>query len=95
MDTSLELRPYPRGKNDTGGGTQRSEPQPTSVIPLARAPWNDPAIIMNGAGAYGVVCPMINARAQSKAFVRACKHPPKSSTTGSTRESTAPARPAR
>jgi 4-hydroxy-2-oxoheptanedioate aldolase len=51
----------------------------TSVIPLARVPWNDPAIIMKSldAGAYGIVCPMINNRAQAEALVRACKYPPR------------------
>ena len=31
----------------------------TPVIPLARVPWNDPAILMKSldAGVYGVICP--------------------------------------
>ena len=31
-------------------------------MPLARVPWNDPARLMKilDAGAYGVICPMIN-----------------------------------
>jgi len=34
----------------------------TGVIPFARVPWNDPARLMKilDAGAYGVICPMIN-----------------------------------
>ena len=50
----------------------------TSVIPLARVPWNDPAWLMKilDAGAYGVVCPMISTRTQAKALVAACKYPP-------------------
>jgi 4-hydroxy-2-oxoheptanedioate aldolase len=50
----------------------------TPVIPLARVPWNDPAHIMKtlDAGAYGVICPMVNDRAQAEALVRACKYPP-------------------
>src|SRR5262245_65042442 len=43
----------------------------TSAIPLARVPWNDPAIIMKtlDAGAYGIICPMINTRAQAEQLV--------------------------
>lgn len=50
----------------------------TSVIPLIRVPWNDPALLMKAldAGAYGVICPMINTRAQAEALVSACKYPP-------------------
>ena len=29
------------------------------------------------AGAYGVICPMINTRAEAEALVRACKYPPR------------------
>src|SRR5258708_17081943 len=51
----------------------------TPVIPLARVPWNDPARIMKilDAGAYGVICPMINTRAQAEALVAACKYAPR------------------
>jgi 4-hydroxy-2-oxoheptanedioate aldolase len=51
----------------------------TSVVPLARVPWNDPALVMKilDAGVYGVICPMINTRAQAEALVRACKYPPR------------------
>ena len=50
----------------------------TPVIPLARVPWNDPAHLMkiHDAGAYGVICPMVNDRAQAEALVQACKYPP-------------------
>ena len=50
----------------------------TPVIPLARVPWNDPAIIMKclDAGAYGVVCPMINSGADALRFAGACRYPP-------------------
>ena len=50
----------------------------TGVMPLARVPWNDPARLMKilDAGAYGVICPMINTRAQAEALVAACKYPP-------------------
>jgi 4-hydroxy-2-oxoheptanedioate aldolase len=51
----------------------------TDVIPLARVPWNDPAWIMKilDAGAYGIICPMINTRADAEALVGACKYAPR------------------
>jgi 4-hydroxy-2-oxoheptanedioate aldolase len=51
----------------------------TSVTPMVRVPWNDPAIIMKclDAGAYGVICPMINSRAEAERLVGACRFPPK------------------
>src|SRR5207302_8316199 len=51
----------------------------TPVIPLARVPWNDPARLMKilDAGVYGVICPMINTRAQAEALVAACKYAPR------------------
>src|SRR5262245_6698631 len=51
----------------------------TGVMPLARVPWNDPAILMKtlDAGAYGIICPMISTRAQAEALVQACKYPPR------------------
>ena len=51
----------------------------TRVIPLARVPWNDPARLMKilDAGVYGVICPMVNTRAQAEALVQACKYPPR------------------
>src|SRR5437667_9616056 len=38
----------------------------TDATPMARAPWNMPDIIMKllDAGAYGIVCPMINPPAE-------------------------------
>jgi 4-hydroxy-2-oxoheptanedioate aldolase len=50
----------------------------TAVTPLARVPWNDPGIIMKllDAGAAGIICPMINSRAEAEAFVGACRYPP-------------------
>ena len=50
----------------------------TGVVPLARVPWNEPGIIMKmlDAGCYGVICPMINTRAECEAFVGACRYPP-------------------
>ena len=50
----------------------------TSTVPLVRVPWNDPATIMKvlDLGAYGVICPMIEGRADAEAFVRSCRYPP-------------------
>lgn len=51
----------------------------TDAVPLVRLPWNDPAAIMRAldAGAYGVICPMINTRAEAEAFVGTCRYPPR------------------
>lgn len=50
----------------------------TQVVPLARVPWNEPGIIMKmlDAGCYGIICPMINTRAEAEAFAGACRYPP-------------------
>lgn len=48
------------------------------VTPLARIPWYDPGIIgkVLDAGAYGVICPMVNNKQDAQALVAACKYPP-------------------
>ncbi len=48
------------------------------VTPLARVPWLDPAAIMRvlDAGVLGVICPMINNRAEAEEFVSYCRYPP-------------------
>src|SRR6201984_1385598 len=50
----------------------------TPTVPLVRVPWLDPAIIMKvlDAGAYGVICPMINSAPEAAGFVAACRYPP-------------------
>ena len=50
----------------------------TQSVPLVRVPWNEPGIIMKSldAGAYGIICPMINSRAEAEAFVSAVRYPP-------------------
>ena len=50
----------------------------TDAVPMVRVPWNEPGIIMRvlDAGAYGVICPMINTVAEAKALVAACRYPP-------------------
>ena len=48
------------------------------VLPMVRVPWNEPGIIgkVLDAGAYGVICPMINTKAEAEAFVSYCRYPP-------------------
>ncbi|MCB0214450.1 MAG: 2,4-dihydroxyhept-2-ene-1,7-dioic acid aldolase [Anaerolineae bacterium] len=50
----------------------------TDAVPLVRVPWNEPGIIMKmlDAGAYGIICPMINNHAEAEAFVGACRYAP-------------------
>jgi 4-hydroxy-2-oxoheptanedioate aldolase len=50
----------------------------TDAVPMVRTPWNEPGVIMRllDAGAYGVICPMVNNRADAEAFVAACRYPP-------------------
>ena len=49
------------------------------VTPMVRIPWNEPGIIgkVLDAGAYGVICPMINTAEEAKNLVAACKYPPR------------------
>jgi 4-hydroxy-2-oxoheptanedioate aldolase len=51
----------------------------TPVVPLVRVSWNDPADIMKAldAGAYGIICPMVNSRADCERFVGACRYAPR------------------
>ena len=48
------------------------------TMPLARVPWNDPVHIKRvlDSGAYGVVVPWVNSRAEAEAAVAACRYPP-------------------
>jgi 4-hydroxy-2-oxoheptanedioate aldolase len=48
------------------------------ATPLVRVPWNDPAYIMRAldAGAYGIICPMINTKAEAEALVRWARYAP-------------------
>ncbi|HEY0791156.1 MAG TPA: aldolase/citrate lyase family protein [Chthoniobacterales bacterium] len=50
----------------------------TATVPLVRVPWLEPGIIMKvlDAGAYGVICPMINSAEEAFRFVAACRYPP-------------------
>lgn len=50
----------------------------TATVPLVRVPWLEPGIIMKAldAGAYGIICPMINSAEEAARFVAACRYPP-------------------
>ena len=50
----------------------------TDVTPMVRVPWNDQAYIQKAldAGAYGIVCPMINNRAEAEKFVSSMRYAP-------------------
>ena len=50
----------------------------TETIPLVRVPWNEPYEIMKvlDAGAYGVIVPLVNNRAEAEQAVAACRYPP-------------------
>ena len=51
----------------------------TETVPMVRVNWHDPGIMMRllDAGAYGIICPMVNTRAECEAFVGACLYPPR------------------
>ncbi|MBY5406431.1 2,4-dihydroxyhept-2-ene-1,7-dioic acid aldolase [Rhizobium leguminosarum] len=48
------------------------------VTPMVRVPWNEPGIIgkVLDAGAWGVICPMVNTAKEAQALVSACLYPP-------------------
>lgn len=50
----------------------------STAVPMVRVPDNTAAAIQRvlDMGAYGVICPMINTRAQCEAFVAAMRYPP-------------------
>lgn len=50
----------------------------SSATPLARVPTNEPGMIgkVLDAGAYGIVCPLVNTPDEADRFVRACRYPP-------------------
>src|SRR4029077_10740100 len=48
------------------------------ITPPVRVPWNEPGIIgkaLDG-GAWGIVCPMVNNKAEAQALATACLYPP-------------------
>ena len=48
---------------------------------IGRPPWNEPGIIMKlldaDAGAWGILCPMVNNPADAEALIRACHYAPR------------------
>jgi 4-hydroxy-2-oxoheptanedioate aldolase len=50
----------------------------SGVVPLARVPWLEPGIVMKvlDAGAYGVICPMVNTAQQAAEFASYLRYPP-------------------
>ena len=50
----------------------------TDTVPLVRVPWNDPAHIQKAldAGAYGIICPMINNKAEAEKLVDSMRYAP-------------------
>lgn len=50
----------------------------TETVPMARVPWNEPGIIgkLLDAGAYGIICPMVNTQSECEAFVGAMRYYP-------------------
>lgn len=50
----------------------------TRTVPLVRVPWLEPGILMKmlDAGAYGIICPMVNTVADAELFVRSTSYPP-------------------
>ncbi|TVQ34517.1 MAG: 2,4-dihydroxyhept-2-ene-1,7-dioic acid aldolase [Geminicoccaceae bacterium] len=51
----------------------------TDVTPMVRVPWLEAGVIMKvlDAGAYGVICPMINTAEDAERLVRWCSYPPR------------------
>ena len=50
----------------------------SGVVPLARVPWLEPGIVMKAldAGAYGIICRMVNSGAEAAALVSYLRYPP-------------------
>jgi 4-hydroxy-2-oxoheptanedioate aldolase len=53
----------------------------TNTVPVVRVPWLEPGIIMKtlDAGAYAVICPMVNTREDAQKFVSWTSYAPKGS----------------
>ncbi len=51
----------------------------TNTVPMARVPWNEPGTLMKvlDAGAYALICPMVNTRADAERLVSATHYPPR------------------
>jgi 4-hydroxy-2-oxoheptanedioate aldolase len=53
----------------------------TATVPVVRVPWLEPGIIMKtlDAGAYGVICPMVNSREDAQKLVSYTHYAPRGS----------------
>lgn len=51
----------------------------SDTIPMVRVPWFEPGIVMKAldAGALGIICPMINSRAEAEAFASCLRYAPR------------------
>jgi 4-hydroxy-2-oxoheptanedioate aldolase len=51
----------------------------TATVPIVRVPWLEPGIVMKAldAGAYGVICPMVNTREEAQRLVAYTNYAPK------------------
>ena len=51
----------------------------TDTVPVVRVPWLEPGIVMRAldAGAYGVICPMVNTREDAQKLVAYTHYPPR------------------
>ncbi len=51
----------------------------TATVPVVRVPWLEPGILMKAldAGAYAVICPMINTREDAQRFIHYTSYAPK------------------
>lgn len=51
----------------------------SGAFAMARVPWREPGIIMKmlDAGAMGIICPMINTRAEAEEFASYMRYPPR------------------
>src|SRR5439155_4017809 len=51
----------------------------TNTVPVVRVPWLEPGILMKtlDAGAYGIICPMVNTRADAERLVAYTHYAPR------------------
>src|SRR4051794_17527440 len=51
----------------------------TATVPVVRVPWLEPGILMKtlDAGAYGVICPMVNTREDAQRLVACTRYAPR------------------
>lgn len=50
----------------------------SGVVPMVRVPWNEPGVVMKAldAGAYGIICPMVNTAEDAARLVSYMRYPP-------------------